>query len=194
VHIKSYRSVSELDQIFREVEEIASKTYQRGLGFGFKDTPEMRGRCELAASKDWLRVFVLHIAGRPCAYWIAMAYRETFWGEHIGFDPAYSRYSPGMYLSLSVIEELCDQKKRHDVTQIDFGLGDAEYKSILSNLSFKEGEVQIYGRTLRGVGIKAFSIPVRIADRLAKRILSKTKLLGIAKRLWRDRAESVVGP
>ena len=134
VHIKCYRSVSELDQMFREVEEIAGKTYQRGLGYGFKDTPEMRSRCVLAASKGWLRVFILYIAGRPCAYWNAMAYCGTLWGDHIGFDPAYNRYSPGMYLSLSVIGELCDQKNNHDITQINFGLGDAEYKSILSNL------------------------------------------------------------
>lgn len=193
VHIKCYRSVSELDQVFRELEEITAKTYQRGLGFGFKDTPEMRGRCELAASKGWLRVFILYIAGRPCAYWNAMAYCGTLCGDHIGFDPAYRRYSPGMYLTLSVIAELCDQKKNHDITQIHFGPGDAEYKSILSNLSFEEGTVQIYGRTLRGLGVKAFSTPVLFADRLTKRILSKMKLLAKVKRLWRDRAESATG-
>ena len=94
-------------------------------------------------------MFMLYIAGRPCAYWNAMAYGDVLWGDHIGFDPAYCRYSPGVYLSLSVIGELCDQKKSHHSTQINFGPGDAEYKSVLSNLGFEEGrEVQIYGRTL----------------------------------------------
>jgi hypothetical protein len=192
VHIKCYREVSELDLMFREVEEIASKTYQRGLGFGFKDTPEMRGRCELAASKGWLRVFILYVAGKPTAYWNASAYQGTLWGDHIGFDPALSRYSPGMYLSLSVIGDLCDHKENHDIKQINFGPGDAEYKSILSNISFEEGAIQLYGRSLRGLGTKFFFTPVLFADRFAKKILSKNKLLAKAKRLWRNRAESAV--
>jgi hypothetical protein len=195
VRIHCYRSVSELDQAFREIEEIAAKTYQRGLGFGFAHSPEMRGRCELAAAKGWLRVYVLHVAGKPCAYWHATAYRGTLWGEHIGFDPAFGRYSPGMYLSLSVIGEMCDQKKNHDIAQINFGPGDAEYKSVLSNVSFEEGrELQIYGRTWRALGVKALCTPVVFTDRLAKRILSKTKLLSKVKRLWRDRAARATGP
>ena len=142
----------------------------------------MRGRYELAASKGWLRVFILYISGKPCAYWDTTAYCGILYGEYIGYDPAYSRYSPGMYLMLSVIGELCDQKT-HDITQIDFGQGDAEYKSVMTNLIFEAGEVQIYGRTLRGLGIKVFSTPLIFADRLAKKILSKTKLLVKAKRL-----------
>jgi hypothetical protein len=189
VHIRCYRSVSELDQMFREVEEIAAKTYQRGLGFGFKDGPEMRMHCGLAASKGWLRVFILYLAGKPSAYWIATAYGGTLWGDHIGFDPAYGRYSPGIYLSLNVIGDLCDQKNNHDITEINFGLGDAEYKSILSSISFEEGTVHIYGRTLRGLSANVVSTPVVFADRLAKRILSKGNSLGKLKRLWRGRAE-----
>jgi hypothetical protein len=189
VHIKCFSEVSELDQMFREVEQIASKTYQRGLGFGFRDTPEMRGRCELAAAKGWLRVHILYVAGKPSAYWNASAYCGTLWGDHIGFDPELGRYSPGMYLSLSVISELCDHKKDHGITQINFGPGDAEYKSILSNVSFQEGMIQLYGRTWRGLGTKLLFTPVVFGDRLAKRILSNNKLLAKAKRVWRNRAE-----
>jgi hypothetical protein len=192
VHIKCYREVSELDLMFREVEVVASQTYQRGLGFGFKDNPEMRGRCELAASKGWLRVFILYVAGKPAAYWNAMAYQGTLWGDHIGFDPALARYSPGMYLSLSVIGDFCDHKVTHEIRQINFGPGDAEYKAILSNISFEEGAMQLYGRSLSGLGTKFFFMPVVFGDRFAKRLLSKNKLLAKAKRLWRNRAENAI--
>lgn len=191
VSIKCFREVSDLNQMFHEVEQIASKTYQRGLGFGFRDTPEMRGRCELAAARGWLRVHILYVAGKPCAYWNASAYCGTLWGDHIGFDPDLGRYSPGMYLSLSVIGELCDQKKNHGITQINFGPGDAEYKSILSNISFQEGMIQLYGHTWRGLATKLLFTPVVLGDRLAKRVLSNNKLLARAKRVWRDRAEKV---
>jgi hypothetical protein len=192
VHIKCYRELSELDLMFREVEAVASKTYQRGLGFGFQDSPEMRGRCELAASKGWLRVFILYVAGKPAAYWNAMAYQGALWGDHIGFDPSLGRYSPGMYLSLSVIGDFCDHKESHEIKQINFGPGDAEYKAILSNISFEEGAMELYGRSLLGVGTKLLFTPVIFADRTAKKLLSKNKLLAKAKRLWRNRAESAV--
>jgi Acetyltransferase (GNAT) domain len=189
VHIKCYREVSELDQMFRDVEKIASKTYQRGLGFGFRDTPEMRGRCELAASRGWLRVHILYVAGKPSAYWNASAYCGTLWGDHIGFDPELGRYSPGMYLSLTVIGDLCDHKQDHGITQINFGPGDAEYKTILSNISFQEGMIQLYGHTWRGFSTKLLFTPIVLADRLAKRVLSNNKWLARAKRVWRDRAQ-----
>jgi Acetyltransferase (GNAT) domain len=192
VQIKCYREVSELNLMFRHVEELASKTYQRGLGFGFQDTPEMRGRCELAAAKGWLRVFVLYVAGKPAAYWNATAYGDTLWGDHIGFDPALGRYSPGMYLSLSVIGDFCDHKSTHDIRQINFGPGDAEYKAILSNISFEEGAIQLYGRSLRGLATKLFFAPIVFADRSAKKLLSKNQLLAKAKRLWRNRGENTV--
>ena len=188
VHIERYRQVSDL--MLREVESVARKTYQRGLGFCFKDTSEMRGQWELAAAKGWLRVSILHVAGKPCAYWIAMAYNGVLWGDHVGYDPAYSSYSPGIYLLLSSLSDLCDQKWDNDITQIDFGLGDAAYKSLLSNCSFEEGLVHIYGRTLRGLGVNLLSTPVLLAARSARKFLTQSNLITKVKRLWRKHAIS----
>ena len=39
VKVRSLREVADLDSIFRDLEEIAKRTYQRGLGAGFADTP-----------------------------------------------------------------------------------------------------------------------------------------------------------
>jgi Acetyltransferase (GNAT) domain len=183
VHIERYSQVSDL--MVGEVESIARKTYQRGLGFGFKDTPEIRGQWELAAAKGWLRVSILYVAGKPCAYWIAMAYNRVLWGDHVGYDPAYSSYSPGMHLLLSCLSDLCDRKWDDDITEIDFGLGDAEYKSLLSNCCFKEGLVYIYGRTLRGLGVNLLSTPVLLADRLVRKFLTQKNLIAKVKRFWR---------
>jgi hypothetical protein len=193
VGIKCYNSSCDLDLIFREIETIARKTYQRGLGFGFADTPEMRGRFELAASKGWLRVFILYVAGKPVAYWTATAYSGMLCGDQIGYDPEFRRYSPGMYLSLATIGDMCDHRENHNISKVDYGIGDAEYKSLLSNRCYEEEDVLIYGHTLRGIGINTISTPVFLADRFAKRMLAKSKLLVRAKRLWRDRAVRAQG-
>lgn len=193
VTITCYQSVSDLERVFRDIETIAQKTYQRGLGFGFQDTPEMRGRLELAAAKGWLRVRILYVKSVPVAYWVAMAYGDTLWGDFIGYDPEYRRYSPGMYLSLTALGEMCDGKQDRGITRVDYGGGDAEYKALLSNRSHEEEDVWIYGRTLRARAIYLFSTPLLLADRSARRVLGKTKLLADAKRLWRDRASRSKG-
>lgn len=192
VRVERYRDIS--PQLFAEIESIAGKTYQRALGFGFKDTPEMRERWKLAAVAGWLRVSVLYIQDKPCAYWSAMAYQGTLWGDHLGFDPRYSSYSPGMYLMLSSLSDLCDGKWEDDVTQVDFGLGDAEYKSVLSNCKFEESLIHVYGRTLRGTGMNLLSTPVGLADRGIRKLLARKDLLGKIKRLWRDHALAQSGP
>jgi GNAT acetyltransferase-like protein len=186
VQVRCYRQFS--DAVFAEVESIARKSYQRGLGSGFQDTPEMRGRWELAATKGWLRVHVLYVGGKPCAYWVATALAGTLWGEYIGYDPAYASYSPGMYLLLKSIADLCDRKEDEDIAEVDFGLGDAEYKAILSNHSFRESSISIYGRTLRGLGTNFLSTPVSLADRFVRRFLAQRNLLAGMKKVWRNYA------
>jgi hypothetical protein len=41
VRIKCFRDDEEIDTLAQDVEQIAKTSYQRGLGVGFKDTPEM---------------------------------------------------------------------------------------------------------------------------------------------------------
>ena len=187
VQVKSYETVSELDVAFSDVETIGRNTYQRTLGVSLRDNPEMRGAAELFASKGWLRLFILYVQGKPIAYWKATAYAGTLWGEYVGYDPEYGPYSPGMYLSLKVLSDICDGTRDTDITNVDFGSGDAEYKLLLSNQSCVEEDIWLYGRTVPAVGIKAYSAPILVADRFAKGILQKSRLLQKAKRLWRDR-------
>lgn len=52
VRFERHKQASDLI-MFREVESIAERTYQRGLGFGSQDIPEIPKRWELAACKTW---------------------------------------------------------------------------------------------------------------------------------------------
>jgi hypothetical protein len=47
---------------------LRQKTYQRRLGFGFQNTPEMRERWELAAAKRWLRASILYVGGKNLCF------------------------------------------------------------------------------------------------------------------------------
>lgn len=181
------RSESELDFLFRDAEEIAGKTYQRGLGAGFRDTPRVRERLGLAARQGWLRSYLLYVGRRPCAFWVGMLYGDTFLGEYTGYDPEFSQFSPGMFLMLRVIEGFCNGESADNVKEIDFGLGHAEYKAALCNKCWLEAPVYIFSPTLKGLTLKLMRTMTRVADRMARRALSSTHLLQLLKKKWRKR-------
>jgi len=183
--VTCFRDVSELDVMFRDVEEVARKTYQRGLGVGFVNSPEMRGRLELSARKGWLRAFVLYVGGVPWAFWIGTAYGQAFHSDFMGYDPAHSRYSPGMYLVMKVIEQFCNRTSPVGIKEIDFGLGDAQYKQILGDSEWQDVSVYIFGRSIKGLTTSLLRTPALLVERAARACLQRTGLVSRTKRIWR---------
>jgi hypothetical protein len=188
VQVKCFRDPAEIDTMAQDVEQIAKTSYQRGLGVGFKDTPEMRDGLRMMASKGWLRGYVLYLADRPSAFWIGDVNQGVFGSDYIGFDPQLGKYSPGMYLNTQVIEGFCNGN-REGVTGVDFGPGDAQYKEILSNRRWQETSVHIFAPTLRGVALNALRSIVGGADIMIKNFLTRTNLLPRIKKAWRERAK-----
>jgi hypothetical protein len=185
VRINCFRETSELELMFQDVEKVAKKTYQRGLGVGFVDSSEVRMFLHLKAEKEWLRTYVLYVADRPCAFWSGTLYRGEFHSDCMGYDPEYGKYSPGMYLITRVIEDFCKQDGAGRVAGIDFGLGDAQYKEILGDISWEDASVYMFGPTLRGAGLNAFRTPIMFVERICRKTLERTNLTQKVKRLWR---------
>jgi Acetyltransferase (GNAT) domain len=187
VRIVCFRSDAELDRLVEDVELVAKKTYQRGLGVGFSDTPQIRNRLHFDARMGWLHAYVLYIEERPCAFWITTVYRSTLYSDFLGFDPAYGRYSPGVYLIVEVIDRLSRHSADPRVRLIDFGVGEAEYKIRLGNRSQQKVSVSIFAPSARGVTLNALQTFVRICQASAERLLMNSGLLARLKRAWRSR-------
>jgi hypothetical protein len=187
ITIVCYRQPEQLDRIFQDVEEIARKTYLRGLGTGFEDNALVRARLELCARKGWLRAYVLYIGDRPCAYWIGMMCGETFYGEYVGYDPEYRLLSPGMYVMLTVIETFCNGASGETVREVDFGFGNAEYKSALCNSSSVESSVFIFAPTFKGLRLNLTRTAARIVDHAARKTVAHANWLRKIKKTWRSR-------
>lgn len=187
MRIVHYRGASEFEELFNKTEEIARKTYQRGLGAGFSDTPQVRRRLGLAAQKGWLRGYLLYIGSRPIAFWIGMLCGELFVGEYMGFDPEYRKYAPGMALMMKVLEGFCKGADGDTVKSLDFGYGHAEYKAVLSTQSWEEAAVYIFSPTLKGLKLKLCRVVSQVAETAARKILATTNGFRLLKRWWRDR-------
>lgn len=185
--IVCYREATELDPLFHDAEEIAKKTYQRGLGVGFADTTRMRKRLELAARKGWLRAYLLYLGDRPCAFWIGMLYGDTFVSDYTGHDPDLRQFSPGIGLVMRMIERFCNRADGDVIRELDFGPGDAEYKAALCTRKWLEAVVYIFSPTLRGLALKSIRTATRLVDGLARKVLISTRLSPWIRRAWRGR-------
>ena len=185
--MRTFRGAADFEEMMRDIEQIAAKTYQRGLGVGFDTSAAMRERLRLEIAKGWLRAFVLYIEDKPFAFWIGKLYQNSFCSDSMGYDPAYSKHSPGMYLIMQVVEYLCGENSDDRAHQIDFGFGDAQYKTVLANQEWQEASIYIFARSWKGIGINLLRMPTAWVNHWAQELLGKTSLLLKVKRMWRDR-------
>jgi hypothetical protein len=185
------RGSGDLERMIPDMEEIAKKTYQRGLGTGFIDDAATRQRLRFEAEKGWLRIYILYLANRPCAFWSGTRYGDTFFSGDMGYDSADSQYSPGMFLIMKVIEGFQTYGGNEGVSRIDWGLGDAEYKQDLSDQQWHESSLSIWAPTPTGLKLNLEKTVTGLIDRTAKAVLQQTAFLQRAKRRWRDRLRQV---
>ena len=182
VKVRCFTELAELEELIRDAEQVARTTYQRGLGVGFADTLHERERLTLKARKGWLRAYILYIAQRPAAFWIGDIDGTTFGGEYTGYDPAFRKYSPGMYLTLRGIEDLCTR-----VSEVDFGTGWAEYKEGLCDREWTEASTYIFAPSVKGLELRLARFLTAGLHASLSRALETTGFLRLAKRVWRAR-------
>jgi CelD/BcsL family acetyltransferase involved in cellulose biosynthesis len=184
LRITCYFESAELERALKDVEEIARKTYQRELGFGFEGTQQMRDLLEFFAQKGWLRIYILYLGESPAAFSVGSVSDGVYCCDFLGYDPRFGKYSPGTFLLTRMLEDFCDA----GVTKVDFGAGGGAYKERFGNLRLMEASVSIFAPTLKGFALNAIRTLTGTVDQLAKKTLEKTDLLPKIKRLWRNRA------
>jgi hypothetical protein len=182
VTIRCFQHEKEIDRLIRDVEKVAAKTYQRGLGVALSDDSETRRKIRLGLQRQWFRVYVLYIDNEPRAFWPGFSYRRTFFIGTPGYDPDYSSYRTGQFLHMKMIEEFCNDKTTEAV---DYGFGDAQYKRSYCNQSWREASLYFFAPTLKGLKLNAARTATIGISQFAKSVLDRTGFLTKAKRVWR---------
>ncbi len=183
VRIRCFRSPTDLEPAISDMEAIASKTDKRRLfETGFIDTPQIREQMVVAASKGWLRIYILHLEEKPAAYWMGTIYDQCLQADYVGYDPVWSKFSPGIFLFLNILEDLRDE----DIKTVDFGWRDIQIKQCFGALRRVEARVCIYAPTLRGIKLNLLTTAIHCATRGAILLLRRTHCLAWARRVLRD--------
>jgi hypothetical protein len=180
---------SEVDLFLVGAQHVSRQTYQwQMLGLGLRDPDASGASLRFAAERGWLRAYLLLVGDKPVAFIEGYQYAGTFQGTHSGYDPALGKYSVGILLWISAIEDMFQISKPR---WLDFGSGDALYKELLSNTSVDGMKLYGWSPTWRNrlcVGTyRAVSALNNIASRAAERLKVKARL----KKFFRERARKV---
>jgi CelD/BcsL family acetyltransferase involved in cellulose biosynthesis len=190
MRIQCFRQESQIEDLIRDTEEVASKTYQRGLGVGFHDNLETRQWLRTAAQKGALRGCILYLEDHPCAFMIGIQYRQALHGTSMGYDPQYTDYSLGSLLLMRWIQEAFESNGSQSVSEIDLGPGDGRHKRAIYNHVWHESLVYIFAPTLKGLKFNFQRSVTYLIDQSARKLLLKTGFLEKIKKVWRSRAPS----
>ena len=183
VQVRSFRSVEDLPAAIADMESIASKTDKRKIfGDGFFDTPDIREHMAVAAGKGWLRLYILYLEDQPVAFWMGTVYDRCLQGDHTGYDPAWSEFSPGVFLFLNILEDL----REEHIQSIDFGYGNTQLRQTFGNLRRVESRAQIYAPTWRGVELNFSRTATCRATDAAKAVVQWTQRMKLARKALRD--------
>lgn len=175
---------SSFARIVEDLDSVASKTYQRGLGAGFIDSPERRELVRLALERGFFSAWLLSIDRRPVAFWQGTRRGRTFFLNSAGYDPEFARAGVGTYVQLRMLHDLCGDDM---VDVVDFGWGDADYKSRFGNDSWPEHDVTIFAPNFRGTKVALLRRSIVALDRAARGAAGRIGMTRSLKRLWRNR-------
>ena len=175
------RPHEDINTICSRIEEVASRTYQRGLGAGFKNDEEHRERYSLFARRGQLRIQLLEIGDKVGAFWIGMLYDGIFHSSATGYDPDLRSYELGTLMLINMADELV----REGVKSFDFGLGDAAYKKRFGDHRWQETSPSLFAPSFKGFVLCATSSGTNILNKYAQQFLTKTGALDKVKTNFR---------
>jgi hypothetical protein len=189
VAFKSFSDLSELNAGLADLERVSAAAWQHSLGVGFTDILPSLEAYRAFARKGWLRIFVLYVGGRPCAYLLGQLHQGTFYCQRTGYHPDFARHSVGSVLTAMAFENLAPAGAQ----RVNLGEGDQDHNRRLGCEKNEEGTVHVYAPTLRGIELNLFfgiTQAVREAGRQAQEGLRLDRLYKRWRQYWLSKRQS----
>lgn len=182
--VRLYRAADEVEEVVAALDAVASRSWQRGIGSGFRDDEGHRDRTLLALRRGWFRACVVSVDGEPIAFWHGMGLGGRLVSGIPGFDPEYSELRVGTYALVRLVESLTVDP---DFTVLDFGFGDAEYKRRFGTGSWEEESIALFARRPKPLTIGLLRAGIRATNDAARSALGKAGVAGRVRNVWRRR-------
>jgi CelD/BcsL family acetyltransferase involved in cellulose biosynthesis len=134
---------------------------------------------QLALARDWLRLYVLRLNGKPAASLYGLYYNEVFYFYQSGFDPAYAKHSVGLAIMALTIKAAIEEGAR----EYDLLRGDEPYKFHWAKTVKDIGHVYLCPGGSIGTVYQGAAQLRQGLGRLARRVLTRTLADAIAVRI-----------
>jgi len=176
--ITEHRSPAEIEDFLAKALPLSAKTYQaRLLDAGLPDTPVAKAELLERAEADRVRAFLLSGPDGPIAYLSLPIHGRAVVYAHLGYDPEWSRLSPGTVLQMEALERLfAEQRYSH----FDFTEGDGAHKAMFGTDHIDCSSFALLNPTLANravlAGRSAFDASVAGAKALAERSGALTRI------------------
>jgi CelD/BcsL family acetyltransferase involved in cellulose biosynthesis len=193
VTVRVFREPDDLETLVRDVDAVASLSYQRPGRPLFGHDGLERALARLGLERGWYRGYVLELDKVPVAFWTGYVYGGVFGLRGAtGFDPRFGRYSPGTFLMMRLISDLCDE----GVRLFDLGRGDLEYKRWLASGSRSEVDVRVHAARPAEVAVALAGSVVNGTHAIARAVGSVADRNGRRRRQLhrRSAAHRLAGP
>lgn len=181
--IRACRAPEDVDAFHRDARAVSTKSYQeRLLAAGLPDGKESKTEMRDRAARDAMRGWLLFLDGAPISYLYAPAEGDTLIYAHLGYDPAFSEFSPGTVLQLEAMRDLMEEGR---FRLFDFTEGDGQHKRQFGTGALECVDLLLLRPTLPnlliGHALRAFDGVVA----LAKAVAVRTGLERLARSLLR---------
>ena len=172
IAIEVFRSPKEVESFLRRVEPVSARTYQaRLLGQGIQRHGFIGSKVMNGARRGWTRCYLLLHDGTPLAWRVGFLYQGTFFSHHVGYDPEYAKWHPGVVMHLYSIAELAHEAP--EARFFDYLYGDSAFKAKTCNY-------YLFPKNFSGtIRFAALTVTNRISETLS----SVVKKLGLKRRL-----------
>ncbi len=187
IRVDYLHEVADLDQIMKDSEFVAEKSYHRGFGVGFMADEETRQRLKRSLEKGWLRVYLLYVDDVPRAFRHLQIYGRTIFAFGTSYDPEFRQYGLGNYLLIRALREFAGAPELDD---LDFGFGDANHKRDICDKSWDEVSIHLFRPSFRGIRVYAARSLALALGQVLEATLRRTNLYERVKTFWRRRSES----
>jgi len=182
LRVRRFERLDEMAELCADMEAVAARTYQRGLGAAYSGGALDQGLIELGLRRGWYRAWVLYLNGKPAAFWSGTAYAGVFTTGTPGYDPQHTKDRVGTYTMLKMVEDLCASA---DVSWLNFGPGDAEYKAAYGTPERAEADVFVVRRGLRPVTVSITAGGLSMVNGWGRQLTRETGWGRRLKRAWR---------
>ncbi len=181
--VTQHRTPAEIEAFLAAALPLSAKTYQaRLLDAGLPADPASRRAMLEAAEDDRMRAFLLHAGGQALAYLSLPVTGATLVYAHLGYDPAFARYSPGTVLQMDALERLFAEAR---FRWFDFTEGEGAHKALFGTHSAACTSLVLLEPTLANRALLGARAAFDASVDRAKRLAGRSGALGRVRTLLR---------